>query len=191
MWVAGCILTRLDEVMSNRWLDSMFRGGLLPDALGDRAWLLCHCDDGVTWGRRDGDEWRLGSKYFPDLCPTPSEANVQELRVFSPTAEVLIWRTSSGFCGRMLHDSSLDSGEQPDRPMEELRVLLGSRVRERIDCFARVEDGGGSEQALPVRLPEGPPSSWPRLRVRHYFARDELTGCVRLAMTRLVEFREV
>jgi len=191
MDIAGCKLTRIDDAASRHWLDFVLRGGVLLGAPRDWTWLLCHCDDGVTWGWRVGDEWRLGSSHFPDLSPTPSEANIQEVRIFSPSAEVLIWRTGKGFHGRIVHDDYVDYREQPDRPMDELRVLLGTRIREHRDCFTRVEDGTGAEQAVPLHLPGGSPSSWPRLCVRHYFSRDERTGCVRVAMTRLVDFREV
>jgi CRISPR-associated protein (TIGR03984 family) len=186
--IASCQLHQLDEVASRSWLVFVVRGGPAPAALGDRAWLLCHCDDGVTWGRLDGEEWQLGSSCFPDLCPVPSESNVLEMRVFSPAAEVLIWRTENGLCGRMLRDAEPgDAGEQPDRPDDEERLLLASRVGEHREGFTRLGDGSGAEQALRLRVTEGPSSSWPRLRVRHYFARDDRTGCVRVVATRLVE----
>ena len=54
---------------------------------------------------------------------------------------------------------------------------------------ARVGDGTGAEQALPLLVAEDPPSPWPRLVVRHYFARDAETGAVRVTATRLVEVR--
>ena len=189
MRITGCQLAPLDDVASRRWLDFVLGRGIAPFSLGDRAWLLCHCDDGVTWGRREGDEWRLGSTYFPHLCPVPSEDNIQELRAFSPVAEVLIWRVGHGFSGRTVHDAEPGSGEeQPDRPGEEQRVLLGARICERRGGFTRVAEGTGAEQIVPLDLQEGPASSWPRLRVRHYFARDDRTGCVRVVMTRLTDF---
>lgn len=192
MQIAGCQVTPLDHGASNNWLEFILRRGVAPAAMGSPAWLLCHCHDGVTWGRWQGGEWSLGSSYFPDLCPSPSEANVLELRVFCPTIEVLIWRTGNGFLGRAVRDISLgDSMHLPERTAEEWRLLLGTRVCEHRGCFTRLEDGTGAEQAVPVVLQGGPPSSWPRLHVRHYFARDERTGCVRVVMTRLVDFKEV
>lgn len=188
MRVAGCQLEKLDKVASTSWLDFVLGRSAAPSDLGDRVWLLCHCEDGVTWGRREGDEWHLGSSCFPDLCPAPSEANVLEMRLFSPAAEVLIWRTESGLCGRVLRDAELgDAGAPPDRPDDEERVLLAGRVGEERQGFTRVGDGSGAEQALPLRVPEGPSSSWPRIRVRHYFSRDDRTGSVRVVATRLVE----
>lgn len=188
MRVAGCQLESLDQVATRSWLDFVLGRGAAPGDLGDRGWLLCHCEDGVTWGRREGDGWHLGSSFFPDLCPAPSAANLLEMRVFSRAAEVLIWRTETGLCGRVLRDAEpVDAGEPPDRPDDEERLLLASRVGEERQGFTRVGDGSGVEQALPLRVAEGPSSSWPRLRVRHYFARDERTGFVRVVATRLVE----
>jgi CRISPR-associated protein (TIGR03984 family) len=185
MHIAGCRIEPLDDVASKRWLDFLLGRGAAPGDLGDRAWLLCHCEDGVTWGRREGDAWHLGSSCFPDLCPTPSESNVLEMRVFSPAAEVLIWRTENGLCGRVLRDTGhADAGASPDRPDDEERLLLAGLVKEHRRGFTRVGDGSGAEQALPLRITE---SSWPGLRVRHYFARDDQTGSVRVVATRLVE----
>lgn len=187
MRIAGCHHEQLDPVASRSWLDFVLGRRAAPGDLGHRVWLLCHCEDGVTWGHREGDEWRLGSSPFPDLCPAPSESNILEMRVFSPAAEVLIWRTEGGLCGRVLRDAEPGDGEQPDRPDDEERLLLAGRVGEQREGFTRIGDGSGAEQALPLRVAEGPSSSWPKLRVRHYFARDDRTGSVRVVATRLVE----
>lgn len=188
MCVVGCQLEKLDQVASRSWLDFVLGHSEAPSDLGDRVWLLCHCEDGVTWGRREGDEWHLGSSCFPDLSPAPSDFNVLEMRVFSPVAEVLIWRTENGFSGRVLRDAEPgDASAAPDRPDDEERVLLAGRVGEERQGFTRVGDGSGAEQALPLRVAESPSPSWPKLRVRHYFARDDRTGSVRVVATRLVE----
>jgi CRISPR-associated protein (TIGR03984 family) len=187
MRIAGCQLEQLDQVASRRWLDFVLGRGAAPGDLGNRAWLLCHCDDGVTWGRREGDAWHLGSSYFPELCPAPSESNIVEMRAFSPAVEVLIWRAENGFCGRMLRDA--EPADQFDRWDDEERLLLASHVVESRQGFTRVGDGSGAEQALPLHVTEGTSSSWPRLCVRHYFARDDRTGCVRVVATRLVEVK--
>lgn len=77
----------------------------------------------------------------------------------------------------------------PLTPHDEERLLLAGRVREQEDGFTRVDDGTGAEHALPFSVRDQSSSSWPRLRVRHYFARDEQTGCVRVVATRLVEVK--
>lgn len=188
MRIAGCQIDRLDNITSLLWLQFVLgRGGALAD-LGGHAWVLCHCDDGVTWGRREGDEWLLGSSYFPELCPAPTETNIQEMRVFSPAFEVLIWRTENGLRGRVLRDVPADGAqERPETPDDEERLLLAGRVAEHREGFTRVGDGSGAEQVLPLHVTEGRSSPWPRLRVRHYFAREDRTGSVRVAATRLVD----
>jgi len=187
--IDGCQIDQIDRAAANAWLDYVLGRGAAPMSLGDSAWLLCHCDDGVTWGRLEGGAWRLGSTVFPDLCPVPSEVVIQELRVFSSATEVLIWRTDEGLRGRVLRDSVPAVTDGPLRPHGEERLLLAGRVGEHKDGFTRVGDGTGAEQALPLRVTEGPSSSWPRFRVRHYFAREERIGCVRVVATRLMEVR--
>ena len=91
MKIEGCEIEGIDGAGCTAWLDHVLDRGAVPTALGEPAWLLCHCDDGVTWGRFDGGGWRLGSAVFPDLCPRPSALVLQELRVFSASTEVSIW----------------------------------------------------------------------------------------------------
>lgn len=187
--IEGCDLERIDGAASKAWLDHVLGRGAAPVALSDPAWVLCHCDDGVTWGRREGSGWLLGSPVFPDLCPQPSELGLQELRVFSAAAEVLIWRVGDGLRGRILRDSAVPVKNASCSPRDENRLLVSGRVGEFRNGFTRVGDGTGAEQALPLRVAEGPAHAWPRLRVRHFFARDEATGSVRVVATRLVEVK--
>lgn len=81
--IEGCQIDRLDRAASKAWLDYVLGRGMPPITLGDSAWLICHCDDGVTWGRLEGGTWRLGSEFFTDLCPVLLEVGIQELRVSS------------------------------------------------------------------------------------------------------------
>ena len=187
--VEGCQIDRLDGPSCRAWLDHVSgrSAAPVPELIEPSTWLLSHCDDGVTWGMVEGSGWRLGSMAFPDLCPPPSAATLQELRVFSRKVEILIWRGAAGLSGRILRESPSLVDGHPCAPHDERRLLLAGRVGEYRDGFTRVGDGTGAEQALPLRVTEGPSHSWPRLRVRHYFARDAETGGVRVAVTRLVE----
>lgn len=187
--VDSCRIESLDREASMAWLDWVLGNGASPIAFGDPAWLLCHADDGVTWGRLERGAWKLGSTAFPDLCPVPFDVCIQELRVFSREAEVLLWRMVDGLRGRILRDGDPGLDDGPTRPADEERLLLGDHVGEHKDGFTRVGDGTGAEQALPLRARKGPSSSWPRLCVRHYFARDAETGGVRVVATRLVEVK--
>ncbi|HWO26211.1 MAG TPA: CRISPR-associated protein Csx19 [Kofleriaceae bacterium] len=171
-------------------MDFVLGRGDAPMHFGDGdCWLLCHCDDGVTWGRLEDGTWQLGSALFPDLCPTPSQASIQEMRVFSRGAEVLVWRMAGELRGRVLRDSSPPIGEGPLAPSDEEHLLLGRRVIEHKGGFTRVGDGTGAEQALPLRVVDQDSAPWPRLCVRHYFTQDAQTGCVRIVVTRLVEVK--
>ncbi|MCZ7664444.1 MAG: CRISPR-associated protein Csx19 [Thermoleophilia bacterium] len=187
--VEGCEIDRIDGAVSKAWLDHVLGRAAAPIALGDPAWLLCHCDDGVTWGRFEGGVWRLGSTVFQDLCPHPSALVLLELRVFSAVAEVLIWRADDGLRGRILRDSAAPMKDVSCLPHDEERLLVSGRAGEHQNGFTRVGDGTGAEQALPFRVTEGSAHSWPRLRVRHYFARDNESGSVRVVATRLVEVK--
>jgi CRISPR-associated protein (TIGR03984 family) len=185
----GCQVGRIDHEACREWLAHVLGKDTAPLTLEQRTWLLCHCDGGVTWGRLDGQQWHLGSAAFPDICPNPAEPSIQELRVFSREAEVLIWRDGDVLLGRTLTDSALGERADPVAPHDEARLLLGGGVVDERDGFTRVKDAAGREQALPLAGLRRPWTEWPRLHVRHYFTRDEQTGSVRVAATRLVELK--
>ncbi|MBX3156457.1 MAG: hypothetical protein KF773_10695 [Deltaproteobacteria bacterium] len=181
----GYEVVRLDHTASLAWLEFVLGRGEAPMLLEGGCWLLCHCDDGVTWGRLEHGTWRLGSAVFSDLCPVPSAVNLQEMRVFSRDAEVLLWRVDAGLRGRILRDST-PINDGPLVPHDEAHLLLGGRVSEHRDGFTRVGDGTGAEQALPFRVVDHAALSW--LYVRHYFALDRY-GCVRVVASRLMEVK--
>jgi CRISPR-associated protein (TIGR03984 family) len=161
--------------------------GAAPASFDTPAWVLAHCDDGVTWGRLKSGGWHLGSAVFPDLSPQPSPTNLQEMRLFSRTHEVHIWRADGGFRGRIVRDDGPVVGDDPTCPVDETRILLGTRVLHQRNGFTRLGDGRGAEQAVPVELSQIDVSHPPVLRVRHYFTRDRQTGAVFVVLTRLVD----
>jgi CRISPR-associated protein (TIGR03984 family) len=163
-----------------------YRGA--PQVLSEPAWLLAHCDSGVTWGYLKDSRWQLGSNAFPDLCPVPDPETIFEARIFSRSGEILLWRTLLGFSGRFLTDLPAMDVDDPARPDDESRLLLAGRLIERRNNFTRVGNGAGAEQVLPLQIVDRP-NPWPRLVVRHYFVRDPETGVVSVAATRLVEVR--
>jgi CRISPR-associated protein (TIGR03984 family) len=187
--IDGCEIEKIDGAASNAWVEHVLGHGGAPSGIGERAWVLCHGDAGVTWGRLERGGWRLGSTVFPDLCPHPSATTLQELRIFSAGEEILIWRAGDGLRGRVLRDSTARSKDASCSPQDEERLLLAGRIGEHKDGFTRVGNGTGAEQALPLHVTGGRSSSWPRLCVRHYFARDNETGSVRVVATRLVEVK--
>lgn len=147
-------------------------------------WAFALCHDGVTWGRLDGDDWSMADARFDDLCPPVTEDNLRELRVFGPDGEVLIWRSGTGFKGRFLQDAP-GPAEPYVRPMVERQILLGRPRKER-GSFTRVASVSGREQVLPLTV-SGNTSRPPfRLVVKHYLTREDETGVVKVAVSRLV-----
>ena len=190
--LAGCQIELVNAAECEGWLRwAIGDTPILPRTTNCR-WLLAHCDDGVTWGARREDGWRLGSSAFPDLCPSISLENLIEIRLFGDHEELLMWWDDSELRGRWLIDDPASPCDPTVRPHEEDRVLLGNDRPEAKNGFSRVADGSGREQAVPLvcsttdfgserqrRMPL-------RLTVNHYFETDSRTGAVRVAATRLV-----
>jgi CRISPR-associated protein (TIGR03984 family) len=154
------------------------------------VWALGHFDDGVTWGRWNGEtaSWITGHAVAPNVSPAFRKETLQELRLFGEQREVLIWRTPAGLRGRVITDERDRRDAGPTAPADETRVLRGDRAERTFDNgFTLVSDATGARQVLPIRVshPEST-SIGVRLVVRHYFQEDSETGVVRVAMTRLV-----
>jgi len=158
-------------------------------------WLLAYCDDGVVWGRRDGDDqgWRLSSGPFPAISPPFRGAALQQARLFGPDVEVSIWRTDDTFRGRLLADAA-PADDPALHAAGQTYVVLGDRWLDGPrDGFTLVGDGTGSRHAVPLscssdafrqqRMPL-------RMRARHYFTQDPDVGVVRVAATRLVTLEQ-
>ena len=162
-------------------------------------WLLAHSDGGVTWGvNRDG-RWALSIGRFAGVSPPTAAvafgAALQQIRLFSPLQELLIWRADGGPLGRLLSDTA-PIADALFRPLDGEQVLIGDRLlAEPVDDFALVGDDAGSRHAVPLpgltaqsfRDAEGNPY-WPlRLRLRQYLEQDASTGALRIAAARLVD----
>jgi CRISPR-associated protein (TIGR03984 family) len=189
----GCVLRPQDAEASAGWLALVTATG--PTAAqghDDLIWLLAHCDDGVVWGKREAARWRLSSLAFPDVSPALSDVNLQQLRLFGPLREVLLWHADGGLTGRELADTEAVGKDDPLRPEDQSYVLLGDRLVATNEGFSLVADARGSRQAVPLLGPDdsfGTPAQrrWPlRLQVRHYFVSDPRSGLVRIVASRLV-----
>lgn len=196
--INACRIEQLSEEATRACFNWIIGGAEPAGNHGRVAWLLAHCYDGVTWGRFDSDRqvWSLSSNPFPDLCPEITESNLIEMRLFGPYDETLIWRTDSEFTGRRLIDEPEADLESPTRSDEEIRILIGDRMLgEPKDGFTLVGTASGAEHAVPMVCAQSDFENrrWPlRLKVRHYFEKDDETGAVRVAATRLVDvFKEV
>jgi len=195
----GCKIELLDSNDCRRILDwvtgnERFEGGLKDGIKADAyAWLLAHCYDGVTWGRFDEERksWLLSSAVFSDLCPPVSGDNLLEIRLFGSKDEIMIWRNGAELSGRRLIDDYDENDDSPVRPHTETRILLGDRlVEEPREGFSRVRTAAGAEQAVPLECKENNfrGGRWPlRLKMRHYFQQDTVSGVVRVTATRLVD----
>lgn len=192
--ITGGDLRPLDAEAALRWLESATADDTQGD--DDLVWLLAHCDDGVVWGRRDRVRWRLSSEVFPGSSPVPSRENVQQLRLFGPLREVLIWRTDTGFLGRELMDREVELSD-PLRPQDQEYLLVGERVQLAArDGFTLVSDARGARQAVPLVCTDDTfgtgenPRRPLRLEVRHYFSTDDM-GLLRATASRLVHVKLV
>lgn len=211
--IFGAESVRLDTSACLRivqWFEDGRRGRLpLPPRNSTSAtaypYLLAHTDDGVIWGRtNERGHWLLCGEAIRDLdppLPGIQAAIMQQLRLFGPTEELLIWRVENPhlpgrFLGRILRDqdcASLEDWQQPKKSPPY--VLLGDRVlAPSTDGFTLIGDAAGSRHAPPVELKgEGdkrliPDAHRPVLEMIHYFAEADDNGCVRIVATRLSGF---
>jgi CRISPR-associated protein (TIGR03984 family) len=191
--ITGCVLRSQDSETCARWLDLVTASGpTIAEGHDDLIWLLAHCDDGVVWGKREAARWRLSSMAFPEVSPQLSAVNLQQLRLFGPLREVLLWRSGGGLFGRELADTEPIGKDNPLRPEDQTYVLLGDRFMAAKEGFTLTGDARGSRHAVPQTCQEsqfGTPESRRgplRLQVRHYFVSDPRSGLVRVVASRLI-----
>jgi CRISPR-associated protein (TIGR03984 family) len=167
-------------------------------------WLLLHADAGVTWGVIEKEGVRLSSLALAGW-PTPAleAGGLQQLRIFGAGGEVLIWRAEDpprSLAGRRLADGGASGPLEPWlKPGNIRQVVAASRVAEGGEArggFTAVADGTGRTQVVPWTLTDedfdtgGGAGPYPlELVVREYFEQDDVSGCVRVAASRLVALR--
>ncbi|NTW15912.1 MAG: hypothetical protein HGA41_00405 [Syntrophaceae bacterium] len=191
-------LDPLDSVACKPYLNWAINGMKDGISTNSFSYLLAHCYDGVCWGRLNPDQtWRLSSQVLNGFSPCISESNILELRLFGNEQELLIWRTEHGFLGRKLFDIPEDSQDNPCRPDDENRILLGDRLMPEEptkEGFTLVGTARGLLQAVPLECTgeDFIGRQWPlRLEIRHYFEQNECTGVVRVAASRLINVKNV
>jgi CRISPR-associated protein (TIGR03984 family) len=186
----GCEITSLDENTCRGVLAWIIKGHPPQQAKAHFKWTLIHCTNGVIWGYYD-EVWNISSQAFPDRCPQFVENNLIELRIFGGDTEILIWRNEGTIAGRLLRDADTQTTDFFLHPAEEGRILIGDRLLDGPqNGFSRVGTATGQEQVVPLECSQKDfqGGRWPlRLKVRNYFERDEKTGSVRVAASRLVE----
>ena len=177
------------------WADN---GGMM-EWLTSRAaeikaqWVLAFADDGVIWGRFDGDGGlRLSSDIAPLVSPQLRQETLQELRLFGEEAELLLWRDGRGnWRARVLRDTG---ATEPDNVecwrFDEDQILWGTDGELLGSSgFTLMTDG---EQGMQHVVPLKAQGKWSvdsrplRLTVRHYVETDK-NGMARVVASRLVK----
>jgi len=148
-------------------------------------YLLAHADDGVIWGRVDGDVLHTSHGIAP-ASPELRLSTLQQARLFSPAGELLLWRSDEGWHARLVTDAN---GNENDL-VDEDQILWGDTVEpEKVeDGFTLVREGAqGMRHAVPIPVTtEQLKQHRLRLRVRHYVTENE-DGEAIITLSRLVQ----
>jgi len=166
-------------------LEKDMRGWLSRRMSEDMPWLLAHADDGVIWGRRqsDGslllssDVFNLKSRY-PAIAVELRPETLQQLRIFGPGGELLIWRDEGRFQGRIITDG--DSLRED--AWQEQHLLWGTSIEQR-EGFSLLKEGQqGPQHAVPIVVSGARRAA---LTVRHYAQSDQYGQAI-VGLSRLV-----
>lgn len=141
--------------------------------------LLLHADDGVIWGQLEGDTLALSSEAFPDIVGVVLRSKtVQQLRLFSEAGELLIWRDSAGFKGRVV-TAAVDTAVGAENCHDEDYLLWGEKSEDPQNGFTLLREGARE-------LLHAPPGSGQSgsMKVRHYIQYDK-AGQAYVALSRV------
>jgi CRISPR-associated protein (TIGR03984 family) len=146
------------------------------------SYALIHLDDGVLWGRVEGDKLIVPSQ--GDWTPKLRSVTAQQCRLFGDKGELFIWRESeSRWRGRIV----IEEDENYD-PIIEPQILNGNRVyrnetEQERRVWATVPDGftpiieieTGMRQIVPIAISERDFQANKRacLTAYHYLAPDD------------------
>ena len=163
----------------------------------DLRYLLAFAYDGVIWGRYDT---RL--KTSGELAPKGQNfAKLQddtllEAYLFSPNAELHMWRTDNGFLASYIQDSPAEKGQEA---FDQAYFLWGTESQVLENGFTLLYEGEqGFRHAAPVPISKASLRSLktyedrfeqedvvcPRLKLRHYL---NDSGPARITRSRLVD----
>jgi CRISPR-associated protein (TIGR03984 family) len=143
----------------------------------DLRFGLVHADDGVIWGQFDHGVWTWSSGHSSGISPKLQEQTLQQLRVFGPSAEVLVWREDNQWRNRLIKDEA-ESGTQCY--FDEPHVLWGKPFGPAEQGFQLLREGAqGLLHAPPVAL-----AQVGQLTTRNYVDFDE-DGCAFVCASRL------
>lgn len=157
-------------------------------------YLLAHALDGVIWGRvdKDGTLHIAQSEYTPPFL----DDTVQTVRLFGESAEIYVWRSGSGWNGRVIRPIQAGEDETYTEYITESQILWGDRVVNRANGFSVMTDGvQGLHHAVPLHVPDPTEKQATkedstqyknrplRLAIRHYLAQEDIA---RVDSSRLV-----
>lgn len=179
---------------SSEILDDITQNGQCPCFEGIYFdWFLSYQTDGVNWGIVDKDEIRFSFQAFPEFSPQIALSKTILLRLFCGEAELKIWRQNNHFTGRLLLDEN-GSIAPWNEPLEQSIILFGDRILGNSkDGFTPVANKSGSRQVVPLRCSSSDFQNGRtplRVDIKHYFERDNVSGTIRIAVSRLVKIRK-
>lgn len=146
-------------------------------------YLLAHADDGVIWGRVDGDGLHTSHGIVPTSPPLRA-STLQQARLFGPAGELLLWREDDGWRARVVTDAP---GNDADI-IDEDQILWGDTGKPTEGGFTLLREGAqGMRHAVPtVVTDEQLKHHQLRLRVRHYITEND-DGEASITLSRLVQ----
>ncbi|HLF25540.1 MAG TPA: CRISPR-associated protein Csx19 [Anaerolineae bacterium] len=150
-------------------------------------YLLAHAEDGVIWGAlADDGGLLLSGEAFPELRVALTANTLQQVRLFSDRAEILVWKDGANWKARIIKD---DGGKQYDALEDEEYWLWGtpdSNVAPKDGFTFLVEGGHGFRHAPPTAHLNLGKNDRAALKVRHYVDYDD-EGQAYIALSRLVK----
>lgn len=161
-------------------------------------WLLAHADDGVIWGKVENGQLVTshdaiqGSAEAQKVCPPLRLQTLQQARLFSDNAELLLWCDGSNQWHARLIRNAAD-GETPafTDAMDEPQILWGTDPLPLGNGFTLMSDGAqGLRHVVPLNVTgKFTEQTRPlRLWVRHYVQEDD-KGFARIVASRLFDLR--
>lgn len=149
--------------------------------------LLAFADDGVVWGKSTGDALVLCSQEVFDALTITGITKLQQLYLFGPRGQILLWRESASFRASIIQDDGLPVEDENGSPVyfDEEYFLWGSAVEAEstAPCTTLVEENRGFVLKIPLQLTANQQAS---LKVRHYTTQDP-DGQLYIAFSRLVD----
>ncbi len=180
---ATCEAVKMDGFADEptKWLSQQIHAHKLK-------YLLAHTDDGVIWGRLDGEELIISHDVAPKYSPPLRAETLQTARLFAHAGELLAWRDEAGeWVGRLIAEATPGATAEWAEAFEEQQVLLGTNAKPLERGFALMSEGS---QGLFHVIPLNPgqideQTRTLRLVVRHYLKADNY-GFVRVSASRLI-----